>query len=183
MTSNEKLNSLWKSYKGGIKNFILSRVENSADADEILQEVLIKTYKSVESIDKEESIGAWIFQVTRNTITDYYRKTSKSQVSHSEDLSDFSYEPEKGLPSRSSRELAQCILPFINNLPTEMQEILIAIEINGESQKDYAKRNNINYSTLKSKLKKSREELRILFEDCCHIDIDKRGQIYDHTKK
>ena len=64
-----------------------------------------------------------------------------------------------------------------------MQEILIAIEINGESQKDYAKRNNINYSTLKSKLKKSREVLRILFEDCCHIDIDKRGQIYDHTKK
>ena len=50
-----------------------------------------------------------------------------------------------------------------------------AIDIEGESQKEYAVRVGIKYLTLKSQVKKGRGELRNAFEKCCNLSLDSSG--------
>jgi len=65
-----------------------------------------------------------------------------------------------------------CIEPFIQGLPDKYANLLRSIELNGQSQKEYAEQNNLSYSTLKSRVQKSRHELKKLFEQCCAIQLD-----------
>jgi len=41
----------------------------------------------------------------------------------------------------------------------------------------------VSYSTLKSRVQKSRSLLKKVFDDCCHFNIDKNGSIYDYELK
>ena len=51
--------------------FIRQRVDNEADAEDILQDVWYQLSVSSEPI---EQVGSWLFTVARNKITDRYRK-------------------------------------------------------------------------------------------------------------
>ena len=66
-------------------------------------------------------------------------------------------------------------LLFIDALPEESARLLKAIDIEGESQREYAERVGIKYSTLKSQVKKGRGELRNAFEKCCKLSLDSSG--------
>src|SRR5437870_13148766 len=57
-----------------LRNFIWKRVADEGDAEDILQEVfyeLVETYRLMKPI---EQVGAWLFRVARNRITDLFRK-------------------------------------------------------------------------------------------------------------
>src|SRR5246127_2287319 len=60
--------------KTRLRNFIRRRVADPSDAEDILQEVfyeLVETYRLMKPI---EQVGAWLFRVARNRITDLFRK-------------------------------------------------------------------------------------------------------------
>ncbi|MCW8832449.1 MAG: hypothetical protein OQK09_03565 [Colwellia sp.] len=80
-------------------------------------------------------------------------------------------------------QLSQCVLPFIKGLPDEEANLLIAIEIEGESQKQFSEKNNIKYSTLKSRVQKSRQMLFQLFNNCCELTIDQKGNLSGFQSK
>lgn len=171
------IETIWNEYRSALTRFLTSRVSNPADVDDLLQDILIKSYKNLHTIKSADSIKAWLFQLANNTIIDYYRKTSKGKDLQAEDLW-----YEEDLPNIKA-ELSTCILPFINALPEEQSELLKAIDIDNIKQKDYAEANNISYSTLKSRVQKSRQQLRKLYEDCCHLTLDAQGNIIDYQRK
>src|SRR6267142_6965708 len=60
--------------KTRLRNFIRRRVADPSDAEDILQEVfyeLVETYRLMKPL---EQVGAWLFRVARNRITDLFRK-------------------------------------------------------------------------------------------------------------
>ncbi len=60
--------------KPRLRNFIRRRVADPSDAEDILQEVfyeLVEAYRLTQPI---EQVGAWLFRVARNRITDLFRK-------------------------------------------------------------------------------------------------------------
>jgi RNA polymerase sigma-70 factor (ECF subfamily) len=65
---------LWQQYKDPLQQFLRSRVKNSADVDDLLQEVLIKAYHHLHTIKETEKVISWLFQIARNTVIDYYRE-------------------------------------------------------------------------------------------------------------
>ena len=108
---------------------------------------------------------------------DFYRKQSrKPQFSELE-----SWHPVE--ESKFEHPLLRCLEPFIDALPKESAALLTAIDLEGQSQKAYAEEHGISYSTLKSRVRKSRSQLRTLFESCCQLELDSRGNVYDCDAK
>ena len=64
-------------------------MSKTEDAEDILQEVWYQTSR-LTNIDDLENVGAWLYSVTRNKITDNYRKKK------SDSLEDYTYEDEDG---------------------------------------------------------------------------------------
>jgi len=78
-----------KNYGGKLLSFIRPKVNNTEDAEDILQEVWFQ-FSNLTNVSEIMNVGAWLYQVTRNKITDSYRKKK------TENLEDFVYEDEDG---------------------------------------------------------------------------------------
>src|SRR5712664_3273059 len=57
-----------------LRNFVRRRVADAADAEDILQEVFMELVESYRLPQPVEQVGAWLFRVARNRITDFFRK-------------------------------------------------------------------------------------------------------------
>lgn len=172
-----KIEDVWSEYRTSIKSFLHSRISDADEVDDLLQEILIKTYSNLSSVKSEESVKSWLFQIANNTIVDFYRKRGKTKIVDAEDL----WYGEDDQTAQA--ELSGCIEPFVMALPQETARLLTEIDLNGRSQKDYAESIGVSYSTLKSRVQNGRRQLRGLFEDCCHLSLDRQGAIVDFDPK
>ncbi len=170
------IQDIWEDYRISIKIFLHSKISNHSDAEDLLQEIFIRMYKNIDSVKTKGSLKSWIFQVANHVIVDYYREKAKFKYSKFEDK-------ESNVKIDPYENLSDCIAPFIKKLPKESRKLLTAIELNGISQIDYAKELNINYSTLKSQVKKSRLQLQDIFKKCCNFSFDGKGHIIDFSPK
>ena len=112
---------IWSDFSTLLKKFILTKVKNETTADDILQEVFIKIHEKIPSLEDHNKLTSWVYQITRNTIIDFYRKKARSKSLQAEDLW---YGNEK---MSLQQEVAQCILPFIQALPKDNADLLTAI--------------------------------------------------------
>lgn len=171
------IEKIWLEYQAKLKAFLRKNVSNPADVDDLLQEILIKSYQNFNAVKDTKKVKSWLFQIANNTIIDFYRKRARAFDVTSNDL--WYEDGEEEVLS----QLSQCVLPFIKGLPDEEANLLIAIEIEGESQKQFSEKNNIKYSTLKSRVQKSRQMLFQLFNNCCELTIDQKGNLSGFQSK
>lgn len=168
---------IWNEYRTRIKAFLHSKVSNPADVEDLLQEISIKTFLGISALDDPSKVKSWLFQTTHRTIIDFYRKNGRAKDIHPDDLW------YSAAASEIRNELERCVEPFINALPSETAELLRAIDIEGQSQKDYSAAHGVPYSTLKTRVKTGRAALRSVFDNCCKFTVDARGNISEYRSK
>ncbi|WP_425046575.1 RNA polymerase sigma factor SigZ [Primorskyibacter sp. S87] len=168
---------VWSDYRSRIRAFLRARVANPADVDDLLQDISIKVFTGLSGVDDQSRLQPWLFQTANRTIIDHYRKSGRHNDLHPDDLW------YQGDDTSMRQDLEGCVEPFISALPRASADLLTAVDINGQSQKDYADARGIPYSTLKSQVQKARSELRSVFEDCCRLTLDTRGSIADYDVK
>ncbi len=162
---------IWKDFNGELLRFIKVRVNDVSVAEDILQDVFVKIHKNITSIAKEEKITSWVYQITRNTIIDYYRK-KKLDTTHL----DFEILNTSETEEEEVRFTA-CLRPFIDQLPEDYKKVLLSTSFGKVSQKEFAENEKLSYSTVKSRVQRGKEKLKKLFVDCCALEADKYGNI------
>ncbi len=169
---------VWLDYQSNLKAFLKSRVKTPEDVEDILQDIMLKVHKNLPTLKSNAKLKPWLFQIARNTIIDFYRARQKSNNINAEDITWCSDK------ENVEHALERCVVPFINSLPEKYRPILQAIDLEGQSQKDYANDHDLCYSTLKSRVQKGRELLKTNFEECCDLSFDRRGRLLDvHPKE
>ncbi|MGF1854618.1 RNA polymerase sigma factor SigZ [Vibrio satsumensis] len=172
------LEQVWAEYQQALKSFLHSKVNNAADVEDLLQEILIKTYQNLHKVQDASSVKSWLFQLASHTIIDFYRKHARQQRDSQIDAEDLWF-ADLDHDSEFKQKLSLCIEPFIQALPEQSSSLLLAVDIKGQSQKEIAEAQNISYSTVKSRVQKSRGDLKNLFEQCCNLSLDKQGNVID----
>ena len=172
-----QLEKVWGEYQNAIKAFLHKKVADPDDVEDLLQEILIKTHHNIASLRNQKSIKSWLYQIANHTTVDFYREKAKAKKLTDNQLW---FEQED---ANIKKEFSACIAPFIAALPEENAQILADIDLNGESQKEYAAKLGVSYSTFKSRVQKSREMLKQLFDDCCHFSVDAKGNLVDYQQK
>jgi len=148
--------------KARLRNFIWKRVADEADAEDILQDVffeLVETYRLLKPI---EQVGAWLFRVARNRITDLFRKRrvealSGDPVMVTEDgeelrLEDLIPSTEAGPEAVYMRNLLlEELEEALDELPLDQRDVFIARELEGRSFKELTAETGLNLNTLLSR--------------------------------
>jgi RNA polymerase sigma-70 factor, ECF subfamily len=171
-----QVGTVYSQFSNSLLQYIKSKINSQADAEDILQNIFTKISANVNSLDGKENIRSWLFTVTRNAIIDYYRtnKTAKHFISD-DVLMDKTNEDHQD----DTKGLDQCLHHVIDLLPDDYKQIIIDSEINDIKQKDLAEKYNIAYSSLRSRVQRGRERLKQLLYNCCHIETDTRGNILE----
>lgn len=169
---------VWSAFSQRLQALIRARVADPVDADDILQDVFLKVHLRLDSLEDESRLAPWLFQITRNAITDYYR--GQRQTIELQDT--VASESEADDPD-ATRQLAGSLQDMIRWLPPSYQEALTLAEIDGLSQKEVAERLDLSYSGAKSRVQRGRRLLREALVNCCHIELDRRGGIIDYVPR
>ena len=158
MTLNSP-DQLWAEYRQQLYYFILKRVNDADIAEDIVQDVFAKVFAKRDSLRDDSKIRPWLYQITRNAITDYYR-SRKDAVELPEEL------PALDLDDESvSKELAECcIRPFIEQLPSQYKEAVMLSEIEGLTQAEVAERQEISLSGAKSRVQRGAQNVESKFD-------------------
>lgn len=174
------IDQVWDDFTAQLRRFIAGRIQNEADADDILQEVFIKIHRSIDRLEDQSKLQAWVYQIARNAIIDYYRKSEQAVEAPGElpeVLTEGSSEEEV------EAEVATWLQPMMEELPEKYREALHLTEIQGLTQKEMAERLNISLSGAKSRVQRAREKLKGVLLECCHVEVDRRGKVVDWESK
>jgi RNA polymerase sigma-70 factor (ECF subfamily) len=68
------LHADWGIFQNELRSFVFKRVKDKAASDDIVQDVFLKVYNNLGQLKNSEKLTGWIYQITRNTITDHFRK-------------------------------------------------------------------------------------------------------------
>ena len=178
------IEQVWNQFGQQLRRFITSRVPDSQIVDELTQELLIKSYQTLDSLKNEKHVGAWLFRIARNVLNDYYRKRKPGEIDQLTDRDNLAELLEQE-PNEQSvhEELSQCIKPFIDQLPDQYRQTLITVDIEGCSQKELTERLGVSHSTVKSQTQRARIQQGQLYRRCCDFIIDARGNVVDYFPK
>jgi RNA polymerase sigma-70 factor (ECF subfamily) len=171
--------ALTQEYRDAVHRFLRRRVADPSDAEDLLQDVLLKVHQALPGLDPATPLKPWLYRIARNASVDFYRRRSRQKGAaalHPEDLW-YGGEPE------AAHDLDRCIEPMIRRLPEPSAALLRRIDLEGQSQRDYAAERGLAYSTVKSRVQSARAELRRLFGQCCHFGLDAQGNVMDYTRK
>lgn len=169
--------SIWQEYSNKLRALLYSKISNSADVDDLLQEILLKTHQQIGTLQSRDKLKPWLFTLANNTVIDFYRREGRKPAVEESDLWFSGTEP------LAQEQLSECVIPFISALPEQSAELLQAVDIEGWSQKEYAQELGIGYSTLKSRVQRARVQLRHLFDECCHLELARDGTVMSYERK
>lgn len=167
-----------KKYGRQLFSFIRGKTKTPEDAEDILQEVWYQLSR-LTNLEDLENMSAWLYAVSRNKITDLYRKKT------SDSLENYAYENEDGifeikdiLLSDDSHhpELAlfkdvfwQEILAALDELPENQRRVFIDNEIEDKTLQQIADEQGENLKTIISRkgyaVKHIRKKLQPLYND------------------
>lgn len=167
---------IWNEFNKELLHFIGKRVKNREVANDLLQDVFVKIHLKLPTLTDHDKLASWVYQITRNTIIDHYRKLKPQG-----DLSDTADEPQE--PETYNSEFSKCLQPFLNGLPDDYREAILQTELGELSQKEFAEKAGISYSGAKSRIQRGREKLLELFNQCCKISADQYGNIMEYQGK
>lgn len=162
-----------------LRNFIRRRVPDRSDAEDILQDVFYELVEAYRLMKPIEQVGAWMFRVARNRITDLFREKKPDSLQDQPvslmDSEMFTFEellpsPDGGPAAAYTRSvLFEELDNALDELPAEQREVFIAHEIEGRSFKELAAETGVGVNSLISRkhyaVMHLRERLRSIYDE------------------
>jgi len=169
--------NIWLDYHQKLSGFVKSRISGDV-ADDLLQDVFLKVHAQLDTLKSDIKVESWLYQITRNTVIDYYRTNRRL-----EELPTWIEQPESDESTAIRQELSSCLEPMINQLPDKYREAIQLSEIEGKTQKEVSERENISLSGAKSRVQRGRALLKTMLNDCCQIEINKNNELVSYVSK
>lgn len=155
-----------------LRAFVRRRVRDDATADDVTQETLLKVFRSRTSLRDGERLEAWLYQIARTTLIDYYRRSR----------------PTDELPPALSAEPADEVAAFrdavvettkrfLEQLPAAYREPVRLAEIEGLPLAKVALRMDLSLTAVKSRVRRGRALLKKKLQDCCRFEFDRNGRV------
>ena len=164
-------NKAWRKHKAEIRGFLAHRAGSAADADDLLQEVFLKALLQGKDFCDLDNPRAWLFHVARNLLVDRLRLT-REQVPFPDDLS-----AETITEFVPVDLLSHCLPRVLTELSADDREAVLLCDMQGMTQKDYARRLGLSLPAAKSRVQRARLRLRAQLAEACQVTFDEEGKV------
>jgi len=74
---HQRFEQAYRQQKPGLMRFIASKVATMEDAEDILQEVFLQAFRSLDVTEPIGNLAGWLYTAARNRVIDWYRRKRK----------------------------------------------------------------------------------------------------------
>ena len=154
----EAFEPLWAEHRPAIERYVHFHINNPADAEDVLQEVLSAAVAGFAGLHKPGRFKPWLIGIARNKCADFLRhkyKRGEVPLIHADRIA--------VMPTRFARVRDNLVLDTLEKLPPQDQEILRMCYWQELPQQEIARQLQIPLGTVKSRLHNARERFRAAY--------------------
>ncbi len=122
------LEEMWREFAAPLRSFLLGRVRNAADVDDLLQEIFLRVHQRIQGLRDAARLEGWLYQIARNVVVDHYRKQRPSETL----TDDLGAAPDE-LTLDDDIDLRPAVRRMINELPAKYRDAIVLTEFRGQS--------------------------------------------------
>lgn len=139
---------LVKKYSKIILRFVKRKVPSLMDTDDIVQNVFIKGYKSIDRFDETKPFYPFLFTITKREIAQYFREKI-----HTVPLD------ESILITENNEDTSDHIKIFLNRLKPDFRKVL-QLQLAGYSYHEISKKLNKPINTIKTLIRRAKLSIK-----------------------
>src|SRR5437868_1641719 len=159
-----------------MRRFVRHQVRCAVDAEDLAQDTLLKAFRSRHSLRNQGRLQAWLFRIARRTITDYYRRQCSTKK-----LEEAAAESNQ--VDVVSDAVARAALCYLGTLPEEYRVAVQMADYDGLPHAKIADRLGISLAAAKSRVRRGKQRIRRLLEECCVMVYDVHGKVVDYERR
>jgi len=142
---------IYESNKARIYSTAYRMLGNSADAEDVVQDVFIKAYRKLDSFEGRSQVSTWLYRIAINRCLDILRKRKRQQTAPLDEA--------MGAVAKQSNVM-KLIEGMVPSLPTGYRTVFVLHDIQGLKHFEIAKMLHITEGACKSQLHKARLMMR-----------------------
>jgi len=166
--NEEAFRVLVDSYKDRIYNLCYGYVRNESDAEDLVQEVFIEVYRSVNNFSENSGIGTWIYRIAVNKALEMIRKAKRkkrwgyvfSLFGKEESVGDVHKDEVHPGVMLENKERAGVLFSKIDELPEKQKTAFLLHKVEGQSYAEIAGIMHTTVSSVESLLHRAKTNLR-----------------------
>jgi RNA polymerase sigma-70 factor (ECF subfamily) len=166
----EAFYQLVRPYERAVFIAAVAIVKNDADAEEVVQEAILKAFKALGRFRQEAKFSTWLIQIAINEAKMRLRKDRRhlyESIDQGQQSGDGDYIPKdfadwREIPSEAleRRELRDALTRALVSLPEKYREILILRDVNHLSITETAQILGLSEANVKTRLSRARLQMR-----------------------
>ncbi len=168
----------WHEFGDELRRYFARRVRDPVVAEDLRQETFVRLLGSVGKLDDGDEIAPWIFRIARSVLVDAHRRNRARRVRDAT----WTQEPEDPTEEFNG-VVASWLRPMLESLPVHDREALELTEFGGLTQRALADHLGMGVSGAKSRVQRARARLRRAVEECCRVEVDRRGNVIDYAPR
>jgi len=155
----EAFEQLARKHRSLLLGYVLKRVKNLVDAEDIVQEALLKAYQHLATLRDKEKFAGWLYAIASNLCASWLRKQNNNQKSL--EIMSNNPQPETATPLEIllQQEFSDSVVKAVQALPDKNRRIF-TLYLDGVSYKDIASTLNISQTTVSGRLQTAKKQLR-----------------------
>ncbi len=142
-------------YMSQMRAFAMNLTRNSAHADDLVQETVVKAWSNIDKFESGTNMRAWLFTILRNTHYSAGRK-AKREVA---DVDNIQSEGLSEKPAHDGRLAMADFSDAFYKLTADQREALLLVGAAGYSYEEAAARCGCEVGTIKSRVNRGRRRL------------------------
>lgn len=146
VVTDEFKTEIYTKFQPKVLSYLNGKVNNYTLAEDLCSDVFLKIYEKIDTFDDSKaSVSTWIFTITRNTLTDYFRTRKISGGDIPEYLADdTSLEDDV-----CNDEMLDTLADALEKLDERERDIVVLHYYSGMTLKAVAEKMGISYSYTK----------------------------------
>ncbi|MCG5234963.1 MULTISPECIES: sigma-70 family RNA polymerase sigma factor [Xanthobacter] len=141
-----------------LRAFARSLTRNRTEADDLVQETLLKALSNMDKFDPGTNLRAWLFTILRNT---YYTEIRKRRREN-DGMSALAQQDTNIGPSQEWSATLSSLKEALARLPDDQREALVLVGAAGLSYEEAAEVCGCALGTIKSRVNRARAKLLVL---------------------
>ena len=150
---------------GQLSAYLTKMVGNRADADDLLQEALLRIAMHLSGFEHRCSLKNWAYRIATNVAIDFLRRSKRAELTEID---------ENGTPSDLDEEddlalveMNQCVRDVIDSLPADYRAPLVLHTLDGKSMAEVAEVCEISIPAAKVRIHRAKARLRDALNQGC----------------
>ena len=167
----ESFSFLIERYEAKIKRYARKFLSSAEDIEDIVQEIFIKVYSNIQSVDTDRKFSSWLYRIAHNEFINLLRKKEKTPL--------LFFDPDTLFPHPIANENADSntigeetkatINKCLEKIPSKYREPIVLYYLEEMNYKEISDIMHVPVSTVGIRLKRGREMLESV---CNNLNIN-----------